>query len=222
MSIGLLGLGNYSTLHYIDQLNRRYNARKGGYSTCPMVMWNVDFDKINPYLPNDFEQLAQPLQLHLEALHFMGVSRIIVPNITLHEAIEQLPSHQASPYPLVHPITVTIEKLLADQRTEAYLFGSLYSMEAPYLREQFYARGITLLQPEEADKAFLDSLRQQVYQGTETPATLEQYAQLIACYGEERAVVIACTELSVALQEPGSSIYDMVGLQIENALEYVS
>lgn len=221
MSIGLLGLGSYSTLFYLERLNALYNQRKGGYSTCPLVMWNVDFDSINPYLPNDFEKLQSPLEIHLSALQYMGVSAIVVPNITVHEAIEWLPSYQSSPYPLVHPVDVIVECLQNDQQSEAYIFGSRYSMEANYLRERFQAAGVSLYQPEEADKAFLDSLRQSIYQGTQTEQALARYQQLIQQYSQERPVVIACTELSVHLKEGRDKVYDMVGEQIVKALQFV-
>lgn len=221
MSIGLLGLGSYSTLYYLEQLNTLYNQRKGGFSTCPLVMFNVDFELINPYLPDQFDKLEQPLQIHLDALQHMGVSRIVVPNITLHEAIEQLPAHQTSPYPLVHPIDVALEKLQADQQTEAYIFGSRYSMQADYLRDRFQVGGISLLQPEEEDKIFLDELRQKVYQGKQTDHELHVYQKMLNHYTQERPVVIACTELSVALNEGQHRVYDMVGEQIVRALASV-
>ncbi len=56
--LGLLGLGSRSTQHYIGLMNARYNALHGGYSTCPFVMLNVDFNRINPFLPDDFEHLG--------------------------------------------------------------------------------------------------------------------------------------------------------------------
>lgn len=221
MSIGLLGLGSYSTLFYLERLNALYNQREGGYSTCPLVMLSVDFNKINPYLPNNFAKLAQPLEIHLSALQYMGVSAIVVPNITLHEAIEQLPSHQASPHPLVHPVDVTLESLQDDQHTEAYIFGSLYSMQADYLHNRFQEGGVSLFQPSEEDKAFLDGLRQKIYQGEQTNQELEHYQLLIKRYSEERPVVIACTELSVPLKPEKDRVYDMVGEQLLKALQFV-
>ncbi|CAA6828157.1 MAG: Unknown protein [uncultured Thiotrichaceae bacterium] len=221
MSIGLLGLGSYSTLFYLERLNALYNQRNGGYSTCPLVMMNVDFDSINPYLPDNFAKLEQPLAIHLGALQYMGVSAMVVPNITLHEAIERLPSHQTSPYPLVHPVNVTLEALQADQHTEAYIFGSRYSMQADYLRNRFQEGGVSLYQPEEEAKAFLDGFRQIIYQGEQTEQDIKHYQYLIERHSEERPVVIACTELSVPLEPEKGRVYDMVGEQIVKALQFV-
>lgn len=50
--LGILGLGSKSTLYYVEQLNTLYNRSFGGFSTCPFMMVNANFNDINPYLPD--------------------------------------------------------------------------------------------------------------------------------------------------------------------------
>ena len=50
-TLGILGLGSRTTQFYIQELNRMFQAKKGGYSTCPFILLNTDFHKINTFLP---------------------------------------------------------------------------------------------------------------------------------------------------------------------------
>ena len=54
--LGILGLGSRSTIFYMEQLNKIHQAVHGGYSTCPFMLINSDFNGINPFLPNSFKK----------------------------------------------------------------------------------------------------------------------------------------------------------------------
>ncbi|MDG2431828.1 hypothetical protein, partial [Flavobacterium sp.] len=89
-SVGLLGLGSRSTLYYIEQLNRLYNKKMGGYSTFPFMMINTNFDTINSLLPNPSNELDAVLTEYVTRLEKLEITAILIPNITLHETIDRL------------------------------------------------------------------------------------------------------------------------------------
>ncbi|MCK0131151.1 hypothetical protein MWU59_06495 [Flavobacteriaceae bacterium F08102] len=213
--LGLLGLGARSTLFYIHELNAMYNQQKGGYSTCPFVMVNTDFNEINPYLPNQFDQLEASLSNILTRFEELGVEQLLIPNITLHETIDRL----APRINIIHPIHLAIEHFRESEQDQAVCFGSSYTMTAPYVQGYFSGAGITVLAPEECDKTTIDNFRKKVYFGQESMRDIEEFQHLVAQYASQTNVLIACTELSLFVPKGIQQVCDMAELQIEKAVK---
>jgi len=213
--LGVLGLGSRSTLFYIQQLNAIYQQRKGGYSTCPFILINADFNEINPHLPNRFDQLEGPLKLLFLRFESCNLTTVLVPNITLHEAIDRMKPRLN----IVHPVHLAIEQLTRSNVHKVVVFGSIYSMGSSYLTAQFSGAGIELLAPKGADKIQLDAFRKKVYAGRETARDIDQFQALLAMYATRQKVLIACTELSLFVPDTFTNICDMATLQIEQAVK---
>lgn len=214
INLGILGLGSRSTLFYIEQLNKLYNLKFGGFSTCPFVLLNADFNTINQNLPANFSVLEKQLTPYLIALQQLGANSIVIPNITLHETFDKLNFGVKC----IHPLTATIQKLKEKGIKKVALFGSLYSMEADYLHNYFNAQKISVLQPQNDEKLFLDHLRKLIYNHEETEKYLIKYRKLLEKYSKDIAVVIACTELSIPNLDENKNIFDMAQIQIQEAL----
>ena len=214
--IGVLGLGNRSTLFYINALNERYNQIYKGFSTFPFILYNSNFNEINPFLPNDFVNLEGVLLRHLNEIKRLGIDFLTIPNITLHETFDRLKFGML----VSHPVKLTIEKLIDNNEKEAVIFGSLYTMQSEHLKSSFEQEGIALFEPSIIDKEFVDQIRQDVYLGLESSSQMNEFNNLIRSYANERPVIIGCTELSIMLLENPMNIYDMASLQIENTLNY--
>ena len=60
--IGIIGLGHFSTQYYQSELHRRYNKIQSGYATFSFLLYQVDFNLINPYLPSQFDILVPTIQ----------------------------------------------------------------------------------------------------------------------------------------------------------------
>ncbi len=213
-NIGILGLGNRSTLFYINELNKRYNTLYKGFSTCPFILYNIDFEKVNPYLPNQFNKLNPLLSLYINNIKQLGVNFLLVPNITLHESIDKI----YIDLDIAHPIQLTIDKLMESEQTEAVVFGSLYSMQSDYLKKTFLQRGILLIEPVVEHKKFIDYIRKQIYFEQESKKDMEEYKRLLNLYSKDHPLIIACTELSIYASESQNNIFDMASIQIEKTL----
>ena len=86
--IGILGLGSRSTLFYIKELHKKIHLLLGDYHTFPCLVYNIDFNTINPYLPNQFDKLVPKLKEYLDQLFKLKITVCIIPNITLHETYD--------------------------------------------------------------------------------------------------------------------------------------
>lgn len=214
-SLGILGLGSRSTIFYIKELNRLYHQKKGGYSTCPFKLWNADFDTVNNLLPETSEELESLVKEYFIELQKLNVDAVLIPNITLHQTVDKLSGLPK----IIHPVNLTVAKLKEQGRAEIVLFGSLYMMESDYLKAAFSESLITIFLPSETDRIIIEAVRKQIYWETETEELLNEYAAIIEKYTASYAVVLACTELSVAWNTANSRVFDMSRIQLENAVK---
>lgn len=209
-TLGLLGLGSFSTLFYIKELNALYNAKHGGFSTCPFKMLNVDFNAINNLLPNTSKALDTIVKDSLNKLQDLQIDIIVVPNITLHETIDRLNIKTN----LIHPIEETVSRVKESKHANVTIFGTLYTMQSNYIKSKFTAQNTNVLQASKEDMQQIDDLRIAIYNGNETKAQLVIFNKLINKYTKNGVVVLACTELSVAYNIQNSLVYDMARIQI--------
>lgn len=216
--LGILGLGSRTTSFYLSELNRLYHDKKGGYSTCPLLLLNTNFNAINSLLPHPSKTLNSLVQQYLFQLNKLNIAHLLIPNITLHETIDDL-SFSTN---LIHPVSTTVLKIKQKPYRTIVLFGSLYSMQSPYLNNLFKSNNITPVYPSEEDMLFIDQFRKHVYNQTETKALTNHYHNLIANYTKTHPVVLACTELSILKPKNAPNLFDMAQIQIETAINRIT
>lgn len=217
IELGMLGLGSRSTLFYIKELNQLYNQEKGGYSTCPFLMLNTNFDAINSLLPNTSEALDTIMQDYIKEIEKTAVEHILIPNITLHETIDRLNIQKN----IIHPIALTVSKIKQNKWIKIVLMGSLHSMQSSYIRSHFKANGIEIILPSHEDMMLIEEVRKRVYSESETEALIKNYHLLIEKYSKNLPVVLACTELSIFKPTNNNKLLDMAQVQITEALQKV-
>jgi aspartate racemase len=217
IKLGMLGLGSRSTLFYIKELNRHYNQKIGGYSTCPFLLLNTNFDTINSLLPNTSQELDILVQAPLNKLEQMDIKHMLIPNITLHETIDRLVIEKN----IIHPIYLTVSKIKQNKWSKIVLFGSLYTMKSDYIPSIFNANGIEIELPTQEDLLFIDKVRKRIYTNRETDEFIAKYHLLIKKYTEKNPVVLACTELSIFNPTNNNNLLDMAQVQIVEAVKTV-
>ena len=74
--LGIIGLGSKSTTYYIELLNLFYNKKHGGFNTCPFTMVNINFNEINPFLPNDFININGNILPYLHYINSLKVREL--------------------------------------------------------------------------------------------------------------------------------------------------
>ncbi len=219
LHIGVLGLGSRSTIFYIEELNRKYNDLNGGYSTCPFILLNTNFNEINPFLPDNLDELKINLLPYLNQIQILNINALLIPNITLHETTDLMDIQLKFNISVIHPIANTVKLLKEKKQNKVVLFGSLYSMRSSYITGHFLENDIKVILPKEKEMRFIDDLRQKVYENKESSDELIQYQQLVKSYSANKSVVIACTELSLILDVINENVYDMARIQINKALK---
>ncbi|MBF8457967.1 aspartate/glutamate racemase family protein [Kaistella sp. G5-32] len=212
---GVLGLGNASTEYYLKRIHEKYRKNKKEFSTCPLLLYQSDFQEINPYLPDQFSVLIPKLENYFSKILDFGISKLLVPNITLHETLDQM----KLPFEIFHPIDLTLKYLKENSISEVTLFGTFYTMNSEYLDARFQKEGISLLKPIESDQKWIDDFRKKIYNKEESPSEINIFQNLIKKYSSGNPVIIGCTELSLFAFKENSSCIDMAELQIEEFLK---
>ena len=215
ISKGVLGLGEASTAYYLNQIHQKFNACNEVFSTCPLLLYQVDFQEINPFLPDQFEELIPRVIEYLNKISELGISKLLVPNITLHETLDQI-THSIE---LCHPVQLTIEHLIKNKISEVVVFGTLYTMNSDYLKRNFSEAGIKVIPVESEDQLWIDDFRKKVYNKECTDYEVAAFKNLIKIYMKQKPVVIACTELSMYCLKNENHCIDMADLQIEDFLK---
>jgi aspartate racemase len=151
------------------------------------------------------------LEAYFKQISDLGISKLIIPNITLHETSDKI----KIPFEICHPVDLTFNYLKQNSISEIVVFGTIYTMNSGYLREKFSKEKIKIIQPAVNDQEWIDNFRNLVYNKTTSKLKTEEFEMLIKKYSEKRTVVIACTELSVFAPKENASVLDMAELQIE-------
>ncbi len=212
---GILGLGNETTTFYKAELNTAYTKQTDCKNMLPIQLLRTNFDEINNLLPKPSKQLEEILQTYLDELIKLGVAQIIIPNITLHETIDDLKFN----IPIVHPVHLTASEIKKNKYKKVVLFGSKYTMESNYIKNIFKEYDIITSLPTKDDMLFIDNVRKQVYQKTSGKELIDNFNLMVKKYAQNNAMVIACTELSVASTNRNGKVFDMVHIQVMEVLK---
>tara|TARA_R110002072_G_scaffold2447_1_gene20263 strand:- start:4462 stop:5124 length:663 start_codon:yes stop_codon:yes gene_type:complete len=217
IKLTILGLGSRSTSFYLKRLNSIYNQKNGGYSTCPFLLLNANFDAINSLLPTVSEKLDTAVSYYINQIKNLNIDYLLIPNITLHETIDRLNISQN----ILHPVHLSIAKIKENKWKKVVLFGSLFSMKSNYIKNQFKENGIEVLLPNEKDMVFIDEVRKQIYNESETDDLVKKYHSIIQKYTEIYPVILSCTELSILKPKDNKILLDMAEIQMEAAVKQV-
>ena len=215
--IGILGLGVRSTNFYTQQLHTKMHKHFGDYHTFPFLNYQIDFNRLNTHLPNNFEKLEPALTKILEEINPLKIQRWLIPNITLHETLDRVNHHLS----LFHPVDLAIKNCIKNNIKSVVILGTNYSMESNYLASNFNKNDISIITISKDDKAFVDQLRIKNYNAEETRTDIENYNTLIKKYTQNSHAVIACTELSLLSERINNNkIIDLAQLQISEAFQF--
>lgn len=215
--LAILGLGSRTTSFYLSYLNTIYNKKVGAYSTCPFLLLNADFNAINSLLPNTSEQLDLVVSQYTNEIESFNVDYLLFPNITLHETIDRLSISKN----ILHPVRLSIQKIKENKWKKVVLFGSLFSMKSNYIKEQITTNGIEVILPNEEDMVFIDEVRKQIYNETESDDLIKKYHAMIYKYTALNPVLLSCTELSILKPKGNKMLLDMAVIQMEEAIKQI-
>lgn len=212
--IVILGLGARSTLFCQEKLHQMYFKINGNYATFPFVVKQLDFNLINPYLPENKAVVSPILKRELKQFDIAGV-HLLVPNITIHQILDTMDFQLQ----IIHPYKLLIRILASKKGEKVILFGTKFTNNSPYFASFITENSIENLLIE--DLLFLDELRKKVYAYAETKQDIINFNKLITKYSKNHIVIIACTELSIINSSGDNNVIDLLRLQCDESLQII-
>ena len=214
--LGIIGLGSKSTTYYIEMLNQLYNKKHGEFNTCPFTMININFNEINPFLPNDFININGNILPYLHYINSLKVRELLIPNITIHQAIDNLIITEKFNFKIIHPLDLLISHLKLNGIENVIILGTKYTMEGNYIQSKLKQNNIYVTKVTENVINEIEKIRIEIYNGN-----LDYKKKYLTEFAQSQPnlkVILACTELSV-LANQNSLFIDMATLQIKKAIE---
>jgi aspartate/glutamate racemase len=165
---------------------------------------NIPFEPINRILPDQMEEAGRLLVPHLLEMDDSNVSRFILANITLHEAIDLQKNNLKLKTPFVSLRTV-IKNHWNPKIKKAMILGTYYTMQSSYLPSLFDDFDIEFVKPNKTDFNSIDQLRTTYFESPNPVAAKKLFDTLKNNYPEVDCFIIACTEHALALEDYNSS-----------------
>ena len=207
--IGLPLLGKQASQFYMETLNALWTNP----TACPVATVDVDFERINANLPDKYAALKPLLGCMLEDLEDSGATIYLVPNITLHAALDRLDMPEETRARIAHPIEAGLDALEAEGIQHITLAGTRHTMQSNQLADYFTARKIKVDFPSPQDIQALDEIRLDVFANG---FSVKEKEKMDSVLSKNTCVVLACTELS--LLNTDRQFIDLARLHVESAL----
>lgn len=220
--LGLLGGTSWpSTPLYYRQLNEAVAARLGGYHSANLLLRSIDYHDMKTAYQNDWPHVRTLLKEHLDALVALGPAGLILCNNTLHKALDELAYEKNCPVPFFHAAKETGKALQKKGITKTLLLATRFTMEDGFFARSLEAYGVHSIVPDAGTREKIQDIQTALASGKASEEHTQALCTIIAQYRPE-SVVLACTELPLALQQSHikEPLFDSISCQCAAAVEY--
>jgi len=202
-TLGLIGgTGPESTIEYYRLLVAKYREQADGHSP-PVIITSVDLKQMIEWMNSgNLAAVANGLVAEFERLQRAGAQFAALTANTPHIVFDEL--KQRSPIPLISIVEATCEDALARGLKTVGLFGTRFTMEAPFYPEVFSRGGMKLVLPtaDEQDYIhgiYLGELLKDIFR-PETRARLLEIADEMKRRDNIEGLILGGTELPLVLR----------------------
>jgi aspartate racemase len=202
-TLGLIGgTGPESTIEYYRLLVAGYREQADGHSP-PLIITSIDLKQMIEWMTGgNVAAVADSLVAEFERLHKAGADIGALTANTPHIVFDEL--QQRSPMPLISMVEATCEETQARGLKTVGLFGTRFTMQAPFYPAVFSRGGVKLVLPtnQEQDyihEIYLGELLKDVFL-PETRAHLLQIADEMKRRDNIEGLILGGTELPLLLR----------------------
>lgn len=222
-TIGLLGGTSYaSTLLYYQRLNQMVNHRLGGYHSCPMLLYNIDYHAIKSLYPDGWDRIPALLKRELLTLLSLRPDALMICNNTLHKGFNLIRHELELSIPVFHVIDLTLTHLKSNQIHEVLLLGTRFTMEDDYFRTPLEEQGVQVKIPDVREREKIQQIQSRLSLGEMKPDFINYFRQLSDKYHHLQAFILACTELPLVFSQLdlAPQLVDTIELQCQAAVDF--
>ena len=205
-TLGIIGgIGPESTIDYYKTIVALYRERKPDGSYPPIVINSIDMQRIvKMFEAGELQKLTSAFAEELQKLHRAGVDFALLAANTPHLVFDDL--QRQSPLPLISIVEATCEVAKARGMKRVGLFGTRFTMQAPFYRDVFSREGIAVVVPEAADQDYIhEKYMGELVPGVFLPETRAGLLAIVDRLAQQtgiEGVILGGTELPLILKEP--------------------
>ena len=223
--IGILGgMSPESTIEYYQYITRTYTQRYGDYAYPEVLIYSVSFQSYVDWPEQDrWDLVAQDLSDAARRLEKAGADVIVIATNTMHLVVDEVQANVT--VPVLSLLDVVADAVLARGMRTVGLLGTRFAMEKGFYQDALARRGITVLVPDEVDRAYVNTvIYDELVAGQIRDESRARYVAIIdklAGQGAE-GVILGCTEIPLLVRKGDVDLplFDTTILHAEAALEY--
>jgi aspartate racemase len=227
--LGLVGgVGPESTLDYYRRLLDGFHARRGPSSHPRLLIDSLDGGELIPRLVSgDLAPVAEAVGAAIAQLAAGGAGLAMICSVATHQVYDLVAP--AAPIPMLSIIETTVRAARAAGIGRPILFAPRVTVEGAFVARPFEAAGITLVRPDEGDRAWLN----EIYLGElvpgiirdETRSRLLELAMRLRDDAGADALILGGTELSLILPDAaygGLPVLNAAAIHVAAALDWLT
>ncbi|MFA5086156.1 MAG: amino acid racemase [Candidatus Paceibacterota bacterium] len=226
--IGLIGGTSWhSTADYYGIINELVNKELGGNHSAKLMIESLDLQEIEDLMnAGEWSTIGMRLTRSAFRLSEGGAKAIVICTNTLHKVVDQVQYYLGGEVPIIHVGTVTAKAVKRRRIKTVCFLGTKFTMEDDFIIKEFEKKNIKVIVPDETEREFVNEvIFKQLCRGIVNPSSrtaIECIIKRTRSHGAE-GVVLACTELSMIVNEEGAGIpvFDTMSIHAQAAADFI-
>ncbi|WP_457627969.1 aspartate/glutamate racemase family protein [Oceanithermus sp.] len=222
--IGVLGGMSWeSTAVYYQIMNREVRRRLGGAHSAEILLYSVDFDRIEKLQhAGEWALLTREMIAAARRLQQGGAGFLVIATNTMHLMADEVA--ETTGLEVLHIADATAAAVRAAGARRVGLLGTRFTMEQPFMRERLERHGLEVLVPDEADREAVHRIiYDELVQGVIRDESRQVYRQVMARLAERGAegIILGCTEIGLLVgpEDAPVPVFDTTEIHARAAVE---
>ena len=198
--IGLLGGMSWSsTIPYYEILNRAAQEKFGASHSARILLYSVDYHPIKSLYIGNRDKIPAVLEQEIKFVLDKKPDCLVICCHTMHKYLDIFAHKLDKSVPIFHA-----GRLAADEATgmgckKVLLLGTAFTMEDGFFAKYFQDKNIDVILPKADDRKIIQDAQSELAKGVNGAAYHDTFAKLLAGYADVDAIILACTELPLAI-----------------------
>ncbi|MCY7294290.1 aspartate/glutamate racemase family protein [Alteromonas sp. a30] len=224
--IGLLGGMSWeSSQIYYRALNEAIKQRLGGLHSAEMVLYSIDFARLE--VLQQAKNWGAAADLLIDAarkIENAGADFLLIGTNTMHIVAEQVAN--AIDIPLLHIADAVGERIAKQNIDNVALLGTAFTMTEAFYRVRLQENfGLNVMTPSQSERDIIHRvIYEELCQGVVSDDARRAYLNIIDNLSQKGAqgVILGCTEIGLLVKQEHSPLplFDTVESHVEKAVEF--
>ena len=225
-TLGLIGGMSWeSTVPYYRMINEQVKQQLGGLHSAQLVLYSVDFDRIEQLQRQGaWQEAGQLLGEAAAALRRAGAEVVVLCTNTMHKVADDI--ERIGGLPLLHIADATAQAVQQQGIRRVALLGTRFTMEQDFYTGRLTQQaGLEVIVPDEADR---DTVHRIIYDelclGIIRDESRDAYRRIMQRLESRGAggIILGCTEIAllVGAQDAQVPVFDTTSLHAAAAARF--